>query len=948
MKKIGFAIGLLTALTITVSATVRYVDVNGTNAVSPYSDWTTAATNIQDAVDAAVDGDQILVTNGVYRTRSRAVYGTLLYNRVVVNKAVTVQSVNGPEVTFIEGRAFVSPTAVRCVYLTNNAALIGFTLTNGSTLTTGTTNYDRAGGGVWCESTNVLVSNCVMTANSAYWLGAGAYSGTLRNCTINNNTNFSGTAGGGGAVNASSLFDSTISSNYNPASGIGGAMDCTLSNCLVTANVRTGARNSTLYDCVVAGNSNSGMWGGIAYSCIVSNNDGGAYLATLNNCLICGNQSSRAGGGVGDCTLNFCVVSNNMSTREGGGEYFSSSSESMSIAPGVSNIIVGNTSARGGGCYFAASGKSLTNWVFLNNWSAGDGGGLFWTGGNQVLANCTFTSNSAAGDGGGMISWGSSGSRAVCSNCTFIGNTAGSNGGGTYNVVLKNCLLTSNNAQNGGGVADGNMTDCIVTGNIAVANGGALYGSASVSGYLSNLNSTISDNSAGNGGGVYSTKGYYASNCTIVRNSALTNGGGVFGAGSTFLDSCSITGNLALNCGGGVIGVANSSPLTVGNCSISENLAMNSGGGVYHAFQTAFITNCWLANNSAGINGGGVCGPGPYQLAQVLGCVLTNNSSGDGGGVYGSTLKACLITGNRATNNGGGAYNSSLTQCTLSGNRATDGGGVHSSTSIECLVTGNTANNGGGGYGATFNCSTVVGNTATNAGGGAFFPASPALTMRSSILYYNFASSGSEYSGSATFYNCCTTPAPQGGGSMNITNAPAFIDLPNGNLRLQSNSPCISWGTTVTGLPTVDLDGRPRQVGIIDIGAYEYQGPGIGEFTAWLLQHGLPANGSADLKDTDGDGLNNWQEWMSGTVPTNALSILKMLYPSDNGSGLDVTWQSVTNRTYYLERSTDLAGQPAFSSLQSNIVGQAGTTTYTDTSDTSGGLYIYRVGVQQE
>src|SRR5712671_1199428 len=43
-------------------AAVHYVDVNSIKALPPYTNWTTAATNIQDAVDAAMAGDEILVT----------------------------------------------------------------------------------------------------------------------------------------------------------------------------------------------------------------------------------------------------------------------------------------------------------------------------------------------------------------------------------------------------------------------------------------------------------------------------------------------------------------------------------------------------------------------------------------------------------------------------------------------------------------------------------------------------------------------------------------------------------------------------------------------------------------------------------------------------------------------------------------------------------------------
>jgi hypothetical protein len=163
--------------------TGHYVDLNSSNPVPPYANWGTAATNIQDAVDAAGMGDEIIVTNGTYQYGGGLAGGGILTNRVAVTKPIVVQSVNGPAVTII--RRYQAPattngdSAVRCVYLATNAVLSGFTLTSGANLTAGAVQ-DLGGGGVWYESTKAVVTNCVLSGNSASGFGGGgAYSGTL-------------------------------------------------------------------------------------------------------------------------------------------------------------------------------------------------------------------------------------------------------------------------------------------------------------------------------------------------------------------------------------------------------------------------------------------------------------------------------------------------------------------------------------------------------------------------------------------------------------------------------------------------------------------------------------------------------------------------------------------------------------------------------------------------
>jgi len=265
-------------------AAVRYVDATSASPTPPYTNWATAARIIQDVVDAADSGDEIVVTSGTYATGGRAVGTNLLVNRVVVDKPLTVRSVNGPEFTVIQGYQVPGTTngdgAIRCVYLADGANLSGFTLTNGATRSTGEWR-ELGGGGVWCDSTNAVVSNCTLTGNSTCGCGGGAYGGTLNNCTLRSN---SAECGGGGF--ASTLNNCVLTGNSALYRG-GGATGGTLNNCTLTGNSATwggGLASEWFFPCA-------------ANNCVLTHNsadeDGGAHYAALNNCIVYFNNATN-------------------------------------------------------------------------------------------------------------------------------------------------------------------------------------------------------------------------------------------------------------------------------------------------------------------------------------------------------------------------------------------------------------------------------------------------------------------------------------------------------------------------------------------------------------------------------------------------------------------------------------------------------------------------------
>ncbi|MGO8700498.1 MAG: hypothetical protein ACLQVY_22645 [Limisphaerales bacterium] len=75
---------------------------------------------------------------------------------------------------------------------------------------------------------------------------------------------------------------------------------------------------------------------------------------------------------------------------------------------------------------------------------------------------------------------------------------------------------------------------------------------------------------------------------------------------------------------------------------------------------------------------------------------------------------------------------------------------------------------------------------------------------------------------------------------------------------------------------------------------------------------GSPASAlAADNVDADGDGMPNWQEYLAGTNPTNALSKLQLSTSSfiTNGTaGVAFTWLTAPGKSYTLQSSPALTG----------------------------------------
>ena len=251
-----------------------------TGALSVPSEYST----IQAAIDASINGDTILVADGVY---------TWTGNRDIdfLGKAITVKSENGPENCIIDCDGS-SGDNHRGFYFhsgeVQNSVLEGFTITDGYIVT-----MCMGGGGILINGASPTIKDCIIINNHAE-----LEMGSLCYCH-----------GGGICVGGTGnplITDCVISYNSVDDWGVGGGIYCqspqiTLNNCLITNNTATGPYGDefgggicSIYsliinNCTIANNTVAmgGCGGGIYYDTSTSD------TRTITNSIIWGNSPDQ-------------------------------------------------------------------------------------------------------------------------------------------------------------------------------------------------------------------------------------------------------------------------------------------------------------------------------------------------------------------------------------------------------------------------------------------------------------------------------------------------------------------------------------------------------------------------------------------------------------------------------------------------------------------------------
>ena len=369
--------------------------------------------DIQSAIDAAYDGNTVIVRDGVYDESIT----------LDESKHITLKSENGPaNCSIINSTSIV----VNFIDAATTSVIDGFTI--GWTSESG---IDVSHGG------SPTILNCIIEECDDNGIDLNG-SPTIENCIIRNCE-----AGWGGGIE--------IHGAWLPGTIINNS---TIENC--SADYGAG-----IY---MTSNATAKITGALIRDCKAVFEGGGLYADTdvtslaLESCIFLSNEAGRNGGGMGftrcSPTLDNCTFTDNTATEDGGGMWFNNSS-----APTLTDCTFANneSSSQGGAVYCDNGAPMFVNCIFENNTADTGGGGTCFYNSSPTLEDCMFTANTAVNSGsqGGAVVL--DGSDGVFTNCLFDGNSASNDGGGVCvqdnaNANLDSCTFAGNAAGRGGGV----------------------------------------------------------------------------------------------------------------------------------------------------------------------------------------------------------------------------------------------------------------------------------------------------------------------------------------------------------------------------------------------------------------------------------------------------------------------------------------------------------------
>ena len=450
-----------------------------------------------------------------------------------------------------------------------------------------TDGHSSGDGGAIMATGPLVVEDATFRGNSAPAFG-GAID-AVADLTLTRTTFDTNSAGFGGAVANEPgmdlvITDSTFTANaaLQQAGAIVAQGNLTISGSTFDGNAAAAGPGALIVLGGTTGISNSqftnntGTFGG---AMMIIGGDLGSNTSIINTSFT-GNSASGAGAGDGGAifatpgaavSLTDSVVTDNAASSGGGGI---ATLADLSVAD---STIHGNTAGTTGGGIDAKGdglGTIALTAATVDGNSAPSGGGLSVLGQTLLLTSSSVTNNAATGTptsvvtypgiGGGVIVL--AGGTMSGTMCTISGNDADVDGGG---LDLQNSIAT--------------LTTCTVAGNqVASGAGGGVNVASDAS--LTLRRSTISGNTANNGGGVYSLGSLDLANVTVHGNWAPGGGGAMMGKGG---------------------GIQSGGTATISNATIAMNgSATMDGAGIEVAAGTTTLRNTIVVGNEAGMPGG--------------------------------------------------------------------------------------------------------------------------------------------------------------------------------------------------------------------------------------------------------------------------------------------------------------------------------------------------------